>query len=273
MNTIILHSRDLKVANEVASELGCPLKEKSAHFRFSTKQNPNLNYLRKRYQLDFNYLPKAFDFNAVALFVSDMDSTLITIESIDELADFANVKPQVAAITQRAMRGELEFSRSLIERLALLKGLDVEVLNRVYTERLEVSPGGEELIRFFKNQGIKTAVISGGFDYFTQRLAADIGLDHQRANPLNIENNKLTGTTNSSIINAQSKADFVNELCTLYAISPEQVIAAGDGANDLLMMNYAGLSVAYMAKSAVQKQANIVINFAGLDKIKDFFNE
>jgi phosphoserine phosphatase len=177
----------------------------------------------------------------------------------------------VAAITELAMQGKLDFNASLIERVALLKGLNVSVLDQVYTERLQVNPGGVELIQFLKAKGVKSAVVSGGFTYFTNRLAKDIGLDHARANNLNIQNNQLIGTIQGDIINATAKAEFVNELCNQYAVSPEQVIAIGDGANDLEMMSIAGLSIAYHAKPLVVKKADIVISYGGLDNIMDFF--
>ena len=186
-------------------------------------------------------------------------------------ADFANLKPQVSAITERAMQGELDFNSSLVERVALLKYLDTSVLDQVYTQRLQVNPGGEALIQFFKNRGIYSAVVSGGFTYFTDRLAKDIGLNHSRANVLEIEDSQLTGKVKGGIINATAKAKFVKELCDQYSISTSQTIVAGDGANDLEMMAIAGLSIAYHAKPLVVKKANIVISYGGLDNIMDFF--
>ena len=273
MKTIIQHSTNLEIATQVAIVYDCNVAQYNSHIRLYTNQEVDLDILRQDYQLDFNYLPDSFDFQEVALFVSDMDSTLINIECIDEIADFAGFKPQVASITERAMQGELDFDTSLIERAALLKGLDVEVLDKVYTERLQVNPGGKELVQFFKTRNIKSAVVSGGFTYFADRLAKDLNLDHARANELDIENNQLTGVTQGSIINAKAKAEFVIELCDQYQISSNQVIVAGDGSNDLEMMSIAGLSVAYHAKPSVIKQANVVISFGGLDKIMDLFDE
>ena len=272
MKTIILHSQDLEIATQIANKLGAALKSKATHFRLQVDHFLDLEALRSQFEIDLNYLPESFDFSKAALFISDMDSTLINIECIDEIADFANLKPQVAAITERAMQGELDFDSSLFERVALLKGLDVAVLEQVYTQRLEVNPGGEALIAFFKNKKIKSAVVSGGFTYFTNRLAEDIGLDHARANTLAQEDGRLTGVTQGAVINATAKADFVHELCKQYGITANQVIVAGDGANDLQMMNVAGLSVAYHAKPAVIEQANVVINYGGLDKIIDLFD-
>jgi phosphoserine phosphatase len=273
MKTIIQHSSNLEIAIQIASLHDCNVKQYNSHIRLYTNQEVDLDILRQDYQMDFNYLPDSFDSKRVALFVSDMDSTLINIECIDEIADFANLKPQVADITERAMQGEVDFSTSLIERVALLKDLNVDVLEKVYTQRLEVNPGGKQLIKFFQSRDMKSAVVSGGFTYFTNRLAKDIGLDHARANILEIENELLTGRVQGDIINATAKAKFVQELCQQYGLSTSQVIVAGDGANDLEMMAVAGLSVAYHAKSSVIERANIAISFGGLDKIMDLFDE
>jgi phosphoserine phosphatase len=273
MKTIIQHSSNLEIATQIASLHDCNVKQYASHIRLYTNQKVDLDILRQDYQMDFNYLPDSFDFKQAALFVSDMDSTLINIECIDEIADFANLKPQVSEITERAMQGELDFDSSLAERVALLKGLNVAVLEKVYTQKLNVNPGGQELIHFFKNNKIKSAVVSGGFTYFTSRLATDIGLDYSRANTLAENDGYLTGTTQGPIVNARAKADFIHELCENLSLDAGQVIVAGDGANDLEMMKVAGLSVAYHAKRIVAEQANIVINTGGLDKIIDLFDE
>lgn len=270
MNTLILHSQDLNIANKMAEVIDVVFEHKTSHFRFQTEQAVDITSLRERFKVDINVLP-AFDFSKAALFVSDMDSTLVNIECVDEIADFANLKPQVAAITEKAMQGELDFNASLIERVGLLKGLDVSVLDKVYTERLQVNEGGEALIQFLKSKKLKTAVVSGGFTYFTHRLAEDIKLDYDRANKLEIVNHQLTGKVEGDIVNATTKAEFITELCQKYAISTSQVIVAGDGANDLEMMKVAGLSVAYHAKPVVVKYADIVLNYGGLDKIMDLF--
>lgn len=265
MQTLIQHNLDTKIAEQISVNF----KVFNTHIRHQV--STDLNMLRGRYKVDFNYLPEQIDTSKIRLFVSDMDSTLINIECIDEIADFANLKPKVANITERAMLGELDFDASLIERVALLKDLDVGVLDRVYTQRLEVNPGGRELVQFLKKIGIACAVVSGGFTYFTERLAKDIGLDHMKANVLGIEQGKLTGVSEGKIINAQAKADFVKQLCEDYAINTDQCIVVGDGANDLKMMEVAGISVAYHAKKTVQETADIVINYGGLDKIMDLF--
>ena len=273
MKTIILHSQDLSIAKLVAQQVDSDIQQKRTHFRFTTNKTIDLNTLRQMFKCDFNFAPDHFSTDQAALFVSDMDSTLINIECIDEIADFANLKPEVASITERAMQGELDFDSSLAERVALLKGLDVAVLEKVYTQKLKVNPGGQALVQFLHKKGLKSAVVSGGFTYFTDRLASDIGLDYSRANILAVDKGQLTGKTQGVIINAQAKAGFIHELCEKHSLKASQVIAVGDGANDLAMMKVAGLSVAYHAKPIVAKQADISINIGGLDKIMDLFDE
>lgn len=265
MQTLIQHSLDTHIAQQISDQF----EVLNTHIRHQVDEL-DLVLLRQQYQTDFNYLPK-INTDQIKLFVSDMDSTLISIECIDEIADFANLKPQVADITERAMQGELDFNASLAERVALLKGLEVGVLDQVYQDRLSVNPGGQALIDFLKSKQIKSAVVSGGFTYFTDRLADDIGLDHARANVLDAENGQLTGVTQGVVINAHEKARFVAELCEQYHLQPEQVMVAGDGANDLEMMGVAGISVAYHAKPKVAELADIVIDHGGLDKMIDLF--
>jgi phosphoserine phosphatase len=272
MNTIILHSKDIEVATKISSGFKSEIEPKKNHIRIHTNQSVDLYPLRQKHQLDINYQPSHFDFENVAIFVSDMDSTLINIECIDEIADFANLKEEVSVITERAMSGDIDFNSALIERVSLLEGLGVEVLAKVYTERLKVNPGGKELINFFKSREIKTAVVSGGFTYFTDKLSKDIGLNYSMANILEVENSKLTGRIQGAIVNATSKADFVKDLCDRHSISTDNVIVAGDGANDLEMMQVAGLSIGYHAKEAVFAKADIVIKFSGLGIIMDLFD-
>jgi phosphoserine phosphatase len=198
-----------------------------------------------------------------------MDSTLISIECIDEIADMLGIKAQVSAITEAAMRGELDFESSLTQRVALLKGLPVEELQRVYDERLTLNPGAQELIAFLKESNIKLALVSGGFTFFTDKLKDRLGLDYTLANTLGVEDGRLTGKVVGAIIGAQAKADLLLALVNELAIETEQVIAMGDGANDLLMMNEAGLSVAYHAKPTVQEQTDIQLNNAGLNAVVD----
>jgi phosphoserine phosphatase len=202
------------------------------------------------------------DFKLVAM---DMDSTLITIECIDEIADMQGLKPQVAAITEAAMRGELEFCESLTRRVALLEGLDASALQRVYDERVRISLGGEAMLAAVKAAGLKTLVVSGGFTFFTERLKTQLGLDYTHANVLEIVGGKLTGRVVGGIVDADEKMRAVERTCAAMGISTRQAIVMGDGANDLKMMGIGGLSVAFRAKPVVRAQANVALNHVGLD--------
>jgi phosphoserine phosphatase len=206
------------------------------------------------------------------LAVMDMDSTLITIECIDEIADMQGLKPQVSAITEAAMRGEIDFRESLTRRVALLKGLDVGALQRVYDERLRLSPGAEQLIEGFKAAGIKTLLVSGGFTFFADRVRERLGLDYATSNVLGVEGGMLTGAVIGEIVDAHAKARRLLETCALLGCAPKQAIAIGDGANDLKMMAAAGLSVAYHAKPVVRAQASAAISHNGLDALLNLFD-
>jgi phosphoserine phosphatase len=205
------------------------------------------------------------------LAVMDMDSTLISIECIDEIADMCGLKPEVAKITESAMRGEIEFAESLRLRVKLLSGLDESALHRVIDERLALNPGALEWIAACKQHGIKTLLVSGGFDFFADRVQTMTGLDYTRANSLEIVNGKLTGNILGHIVDAQAKADFLTTLATELGLKPEQVVAIGDGANDLKMMAAAGAGVAYHAKPIVQEQASYALNYSGLDGLIHLF--
>ncbi len=218
-------------------------------------------------QLDYGFVPEHCSLQDFGLVVMDMDSTLISIECIDEIADMHNLKPQVAAITAAAMRGEIEFAESLRLRVALLKGLDEPALQRVYDERLQLSPGAEIMLAWLKQHNIKTLLVSGGFLFFTERLKARLGLDYTYANTLEIEDGKLTGRVLGQILDAQGKADRLIQIREQLALMPQQVIAIGDGATDLKMMAPAGISIAYHAKPVVREQASYALNFAGLEGV------
>ena len=246
------------------------LDPRDGHCRLHHKRplsREDLERLRQRCDFDINPLPAEFEPAAVRLLISDMDSTLISIECVDEIADFANLKPQVAAITAAAMRGELNFAESLEQRVALLEGLDEAVLERVYSERLQLNPGAEQLLAGLRERGIRTALVSGGFSFFTDRLKQRLSLDYTLANRLAVQKGKLTGKVVGDIVGAEAKRRFLLERCEELGISPRQAIAVGDGANDLEMLGAAGLSVAYRAKPRVQEQADIVLNHSGLDAI------
>ena len=225
----------------------------------------------QEHQLDYGFVRPQQHLSDFGLVVMDMDSTLISIECLDEIADLVNLKPQVAAITEAAMRGEIEFAESLRRRVALLEGLDESALQRVYDERLQLNPGAETLLGKLKEYGIKTLLVSGGFVFFTERLKVRLGLDYAQANTLEIINGKLTGKVLGHILDAQGKADSLLRARDELGLKAEQVIAIGDGANDLKMMAQAGVSIAYHAKPVVRAQANYAFNFVGLDGLVNLY--
>ncbi|OCT22250.1 phosphoserine phosphatase SerB [Pseudomonas putida] len=200
------------------------------------------------------------------LAVFDMDSTLIEAEVIDELAKAAGVGEQVSAITERAMRGELDFRASFKERMALLKGLDVGVLDEIGAS-LRLTEGAEHLFAELKRLGYKTAILSGGFSYFAKQVQARLGIDYVFANELEVVDGKVTGVAIEPIVDAQRKADLLQELAHKEGLQLEQTIAVGDGANDLPMLSLAGLGVAFRAKPLVRQSAKQAISMLGLDGV------
>jgi phosphoserine phosphatase len=223
------------------------------------------------HQLDYAFVRSSLHLSDFGLVVMDMDSTLISIECIDEIADMQGLKPQVSAITEAAMRGEIDFAESLRRRVALLEGLEEGALQRVYDERLQLNPGAEIMLAELKKHGIKTLLVSGGFTFFSERLKARLGLDFAHANELEIIDGKLTGQVLGDIVDAQAKADLLNHTRVEFDLHGEQVIAIGDGANDLKMMAQAGSSIAYHAKPIVRTQASFAFNFVGLDGLVNLF--
>ncbi|HLL27064.1 MAG TPA: phosphoserine phosphatase SerB [Xanthobacteraceae bacterium] len=185
------------------------------------------------------------------LFLADMDSTMIAQECIDELADFAGLKAHIAAITERAMKGEIDFVPALRERVALLKGLPAGVIDEVIEQRIRLTPGARALVMTMKKHGAYTCLVSGGFTLFTSRIAAMIGFDENRANRLVIENGKLAGSVEEPILGREAKLATLKELTAKLKLDPADTLVAGDGANDIPMIEAAGLGVAYHAKPAV----------------------
>ncbi|WP_269533162.1 phosphoserine phosphatase SerB [Chitinimonas sp. BJYL2] len=221
---------------------------------------------------DYALLPANATLADIGLVVMDMDSTLITIECIDEIADMQGIKPQVAAITARSMRGELDFRQSLTERVALLAGLPVTALDAVYTERLKLMQGAETMLRVLHGVGVRSLLISGGFTFFTERLQTRLNLSHTIANELEVIDGKLTGRVLGDIVDAQRKADELVRMRDELGLRADQVIAMGDGANDLLMLAAAGYGIACHAKPVVQAQARFAINHTGLDAALAYFD-
>ena len=213
------------------------------------------------------------DFKLIAF---DMDSTLINIECVDEIADAVGRKAEVAAITEAAMRGEIaDYKDSLRQRVALLKGVSVDSMAQVFTERLRLNPGAAELVAACKQAGLKVLLVSGGFTYFTDRVRDLLGIDYTRSNVLELADDRLTGRMVDQpwgdICDGEEKRRMLLQTCAALGCAPDQAIAVGDGANDLPMMAEAGLSVAYHAKPRVREQAMVAINTGGLDRLLELF--
>ena len=220
-------------------------------------------------RLDFAFVPRTRRLADVRVVAMDMDSTLITIECIDEIADMQGIKPQVALITAAAMRGEIDFRESLTRRVALLAGLPVEALARVYEERLALSPGAERMLDGFHRAGAQSLLVSGGFTYFTDRLKRRAGLGHTLSNVLEIRDGRLTGHIEGEIVDAAAKAGALRALRA--DLGAGTAVALGDGANDLPMFREADVSIAYRAKPVVRAQATHAIDHCGLDAVLNLF--
>jgi phosphoserine phosphatase len=216
--------------------------------------------------LDLAFLAPAFNPSRLRILAMDMDSTLINIECIDEIADFAGKKAEVAAITEATMRGEIaNFSESLRRRVALLGGISESVLEAVYRERLRPNPGATELLTAANAAGLHTILVSGGFTFFTQRMQRDLGFTETHANTLEIQDGKLTGVVLGDIVDASGKAMHIKTACKALGCKKSAAITIGDGANDLLMMDGSGLSIAYRAKPLVKEKADAAFDRVGLD--------
>jgi phosphoserine phosphatase len=216
-------------------------------------------------RLDCAWVPGARRLADLRLVAMDMDSTLVTIESIDEMGDMLGIKDRIAAVTAQAMRGEINYAESLRRRVALLAGLEEAALERICEERMHLSPGAEALVRGCRARGIRTLLVSGGFSVFTAWLQARLGIDAVLSNVLEIERGRLTGRVLGDIVDGAAKAARVREERDRLGLRRAQVLAIGDGANDIPMMAEAGTSVAYRAKPAVRAHATHALDYAGLD--------
>ena len=226
----------------------------------------------ERFGVDAANVPNGLRLADFRLLAIDMDSTLVTMETLDEIADMAGLKAEVAAITEAAMRGEIkDFTESLTRRMALLKGVGEDLIERVYQERLHLSPGAEILLAAAKAAGLKTMLVSGGFTHFTERLKERLGFDYAFANQFDIANQRLTGRVLGPIVDGAFKAQAVQQCCQDIGCPPSQAIAIGDGANDLGMMAVAGLSVGYHAKPVVREKATWSVRKGGLDVVVGWF--
>jgi len=221
--------------------------------------------------IDHALVPPDLTRARVGLVAIDMDSTLITIECIDEIADMLGIKTEVATITAATMRGDIDFRESLTRRVALLAGLPVAALARVYDERLALSPGAERMLAGFRAAGAKTLLVSGGFTYFTDRLKERLGFDDAVANTLLVQEGRLTGAVAEPVIDAREKASRLAAMRARHVKPGGIVVAIGDGANDLPMLRQADVSIAYHANPVVRAQARYAINHCGLDAALNLF--
>jgi phosphoserine phosphatase len=222
-------------------------------------------------RIDWAFVDAQATRDRVRVVAMDMDSTLITIECIDEIADVQGIKPRVAAITASAMRGEIDFEESLARRVAMLAGLPVEALARVYEERLQLSPGAERMVAGFRAAGAKTLLVSGGFSFFTDRLKELLALDATASNTLEVVDGRLTGRLLGRIVGAQQKAESLAAMRERFAADGGIVVAIGDGANDLPMLEQADISIAYHAKPIVRARTTCAIDHCGLDAVLNLF--
>ena len=275
MNLVIqghkLETRALKDLTTLTGSEGVGRLGPNAVRLINANPHPELAAYCETHELDFAFVPEGRRLADFRLFVTDMDSTLITIECIDEIADMQGLKAEVAEITEAAMRGELDFRESLTRRVALLAGLPEDALGRVFHERLKLNPGAESLIAGLKKAGIVTVLVSGGFTYFTERLQKQLGFDYAVANELEIRAGKLTGKVKGDIIDGEAKRHTLELVRRHHGFASETVIAAGDGANDLPMLLAAGVGIAYHAKPVVREQATCALNYSGLDGILNLF--
>ncbi len=238
----------------------------------STETRADVHAWGMRAHADCAYIQAGSRLSDCKVLAMDMDSTLINIECIDEIAAFGGVKSQVASITEAAMRGEIkDFAESLTRRVAFLRGLSTEVLQSVFDEKLRLNAGAEQLISTVQKAGIKVLLVSGGFTFFTEKLKTRLNLDAAHANVLGEQDGLLTGFVQGRILDAQGKADTLRAFANECGAEPHQIIAIGDGANDLKMLAHAGYSVAYRAKPVVQAQARFALNVAGLDGVLNWF--
>mgnify|MGYP002743778552 FL=1 len=267
---------DTETINAISSELQqAPVEHPApglARWRAEPQSPAVFDDWAERFGVDAANVPNGLRLADFRLLAIDMDSTLVTMETLDEIADMAGLKAEVAAITEAAMRGEIkDFTESLTRRMTLLKGVGEDLIERVYQERLHLSPGAEILLAAAKAAGLKTMLVSGGFTHFTERLKERLGFDYAFANQFDIANQRLTGRVLGPIVDGAFKARAVQQCCQDIGCLPSQAIAIGDGANDLGMMAVAGLSVGYHAKPVVREKATWSVRKGGLDVVVGWF--
>jgi phosphoserine phosphatase len=237
-----------------------------SNFHLDTAQREQLRSIAASSNADLCFIKPDLLPQDIRVLAMDMDSTLINIECIDEIADFTGKKSAVAEITEATMRGEIkDFKESLIRRVALLEGVHADALESVYRERLRPNPGAAELLAGANDRGIYTLLVSGGFTFFTEKLRQQLGFKQTQANTLEIIDGKLTGQVLGDIVDGAAKAAHLDEACARLGCTKANAITMGDGANDLIMMNGSGISVAYKAKPVVKEKADAAFDRVGLD--------
>ena len=234
--------------------------------QLDTTQRENLRAIAARFNSDLCFLDIDLQPIDIKILAMDMDSTLINIECIDEIADFTGKKAAVAQITEATMRGEIkDFQESLRRRVALLEGVSADALEAVYRERLRPNPGAVDLLAGANERGLYTLLVSGGFTFFTEKLRQQLGFKQAQANTLEIIDGKLTGKVLGNIVDGVAKAAYLDEACRLLGCTKANAMTIGDGANDLIMMNGSGISIAYKAKPIVKEKADAAFDRVGLD--------
>jgi phosphoserine phosphatase len=261
-------------AEELCRLAGKPaerISEKAFRLRGVDRSSSLAAWCEER-RIDHAFVPEGRRFADLKLLAMDMDSTLITIECIDELGALAGKQAEVAAVTAQAMRGEIDYPESLRRRVAAIAGLPETSLLQVYEERLGLTAGAEVLLSKCREHGVQVLLVSGGFTFFTERLKARLGIDHTISNVLEVKGGKLSGALIGEIVDADAKARKFVEVMGRLKARKEETVAIGDGANDLKMMAEAGLSVAFRAKPVVRAQAGCALNWCGLDAVVNLFD-
>jgi phosphoserine phosphatase len=241
---------------------------------FSINEKKSIQDLATKSQTDTIFLKNNFNKDQIQLLAFDMDSTLINIECIDEIARQCGKVEEVSRITEASMRGEIkDFSESLLARVRLLKGVSISDLEIVYTQRLQLNPGAKNLITAAQSMGWKTLLVSGGFTFFTNRIQELLRLDEAHSNTLEVIDGILTGRVLGPIVDGNAKAQFVRDACNQLGVNTQAALVMGDGSNDLPMMDIAGLSIGYQPKPIVQEKADGTFRFVGLDGVLDLFQD
>ena len=258
---VTLHTQGIQISNRTYHS-----ERWDCNVNLDAKQRDQLRSICSQYKTDLCFLKPDLMPRDIRILAMDMDSTLINIECIDEIADFTGKKSAVAEITEATMRGEIkDFKESLRRRVALLEGIDADALEAVYRERLRPNPGAAELLAGAQERGLYTLLVSGGFTFFTEKLRQQLGFKQAQANTLEIINGKLTGRVLGDIVDGAAKSAHLDDACQRLGYTRANAITMGDGANDLIMMNGSGISVAYKAKPVVKEKADAAFDHVGLD--------